>query len=151
MINQQPKTITNERNRRNREILCEITGVLKDRGYGIAENLSGRKVEEPQPNISGEFNAMGILTHATPIVLGIRIPFPKIWAFPATLWIDNRTRGAEPNNHWVLDVYGREQLENAQRLGEQLAKPYGVEVTSKVYVDQLRWRGQRLEFPGLTF
>lgn len=136
------------KNRRNRELLCEIAEKLKSRGYGVAEPLSGRRVEEPQPNKIGEYNSMGILVAAKPIVFGVPMPL-KIWAYPADLWIDNVTRGANPNEHWVLDVYGHEQLENAQRLGEQLAEPYGVSVTAKVYVDQLRWKGQPLEWPGL--
>jgi len=93
---------------------------------------------------------MGILVNAKPRILGVvPVPFIERWAYPADLWIDNRLRGAKPDEHWVLDVYGHEQLENAQRLGEQLAKPYGVKVTAKVYVNQLRWKGQRLEWPEL--
>lgn len=134
----------------NRKLLCEVADVLKGRGYGIAETLSGQKVEEPQPSYSGRYDSMGILVRAKPRILGIiPVPFVKRWAYSADLWIDNKVRGATPEDCWVLDVYGSENVDNARKLMQQIAKPYGVEVIAKVSFDELRWAGQELYLPEL--
>ncbi len=133
----------------NKVLLYDIAGVLKFSGYGIAETLSGKKVENPQPSFLGGYNSMGILVHAKPIIFGFPVPFLGSWAYPADLWIDNQVRGATPKECWVLDIYGRENIDNVKKLVEAIANPHKVRVVARVIIEDLRWEGQKLNWPEL--
>ena len=138
------------RKEQNKKLLCEIAGELTRRGYGIAETLSGQRVEEPEPSSLGNYHSMGILVRATPMIFGvIPVAFVRKWAYPADLWIDNIGRRAVPDKRWVLDVYGGENLESMRELMQQIAAPHDVEVAAKVHIDKLRWAGQELHLQDL--
>jgi len=138
---------------RKKQLLYEVADTLKSGGCGIAEILSGLRVEEPQSSVlggrhDGRYDSMGILVPATFNLFGIiPVPFLKRWAYPADLWIDNTVRGAIPDERWVLDVYGSENVDNSRKLMQQIAEPYGVEVIAKVIIDEPRWEGQELYYP----
>lgn len=151
----------NTENERNRELLQEIADALRTRGYDIAETISGVRVEEPLPTGSGAYKSMAILVPARPSVLSIKMPFQR-WAYLADLWIEcegwvrqmgmgsERKRDAKPDEHWILHAYGSNQLERVQKLGEELAKPYGVDITTWLANDagfRQREQGPELHWP----
>lgn len=137
----------NEMNDSNKQLIHEIADALTSRGYIIGESLSGKRVDEPQPDSIGQYNSIGILVDASIKIGRFTVPFTKRFAYVADLWIDNMARNAVPDERWVLDVYGSENVANAQSLVEKMAEPYGVEVAAKVSIDQTRFEGQELYFP----
>lgn len=140
--------IDKERNEQNRRLLYSLTDKLKERGFRIAENTTGKRIEYPEPSL-GKYTNIGILSPPRFKIIKFPVPFVKAH-FPGTLWIDNEIRYAEPDKHWVLDVFGKEYANHVKNLFEELAKPYGVSIETKIIIDQIRFEDQELEFPGIT-
>ena len=80
----------------------------------------------------GEGNCIGFLKdnpNRRPVTFfGIK----KVWCtrrdFIGELWLDNDCRNANIDSNWVFEVYGRENLNQLQRLAEELTKEFYVNI-----------------------
>ena len=143
--------IDQERNERNKKLLYDLSNKLKEREYAIAEPLSSKRIEFPLPSIDGVYESIGVLAKKHLILFGFNLSFirGRRMCYPGEIWIDNAIRGAEPDRKWILDVYGIHNVAPFQKLIEQLAKPYGVKIESRVSINQTRLEDQALYWPSL--
>jgi hypothetical protein len=61
-----------------------------------------------------------------------------------------KRREAKPDEHWILDAYGSNQFERVRKLGEELAEPYGVDISLRLANDAcfpLREQGPGIHWP----
>ena len=53
-------------------------------------------------------------------------------SFIGELWLDNEEMGAEYDNKWVLDVYGKENIPKLKELMIKIADKYDVPISIKL-------------------
>jgi hypothetical protein len=99
--------------------LYKIAQSLKDKGYILASNTGVREKEVY------DRNCIGILKPRKPIIkkfLGIKIPIHQRALYIADLWLKNEAREAGYSN-WVLDINGRENVNELTELVKELSEP----------------------------
>lgn len=131
----------------NKQLMYEIADILKSRGYGIADTLTGKRVDEPQPSPLERYEAIGILIPYKNNFFGI--PLWRSLAYTADLWIEHPMKNAVPNQRWVLDVYSQENLRHAKKLIEQIAYEYGLVAHVNLSMNKSRWSHGELFWPGI--
>lgn len=97
---------------------------LRKKGYEIANTIGIRENEPDQ-------GAIGILKPKHPVEKGFWVFRRKVKQralFIGTLWFDNEARGARPDKRWVLEVYGREHVQELMKLAKELAKTYAMDI-----------------------
>lgn len=57
--------------------------------------------------------------------------------FVGVIWINNKPRNAT-NDRWVLEFYGRKNLQMVQQLVVDLEKDFNTEITIKIRSDELK-------------
>jgi len=111
-----------------------IARTLKDKGYQIADS-TGMRVSEPSHDV------LGILEPRNPIeksFLGFKWNKKQRALYEGTLWINNQARGAKPDENWVLEVYGRNNVPKLTELVRELSEPKGVSVQVRLDSEQAR-------------
>ena len=104
---------------------------LRARGYKIADYL-GVRVREPDKR------AIGILKPRPPVVKRSfffrRKMLEQRALFLGTLWFTER--GADPEKLWILNVYGRENIQEMTELAEKLSQEFSIDI--RVVLDKER-------------
>jgi len=105
-------------------IFSKIVNELKGKGYKIANCLGIAELPTDKTHI-------GILKSR--ISTKRRIPkgllkFRTRALFIGTLWLNNEARGAKVDKQWILEVYGKEHLEELTEVVKKIAKRYKVNV-----------------------
>ena len=100
----------------------KVAGVLVTKGFAIAscggmvksisETTARLLVDNPNRPIEGRFLGFGGRRRRD---------------FVGSLWLSNEARRANHKN-WVLEVYGRENVARLQKLAEELARDFDVDV-----------------------
>ncbi len=101
----------------------KVAGVLATKGFviasccGCAEEISdtssiGLLVDNPNRPVGGRFLGFGGKRRRD---------------FVGVLWLSNEVRRANHKN-WVLEVYGRENVARLQKIAEELARDFEVDV-----------------------
>ena len=102
-----------------------IAKTIRDKGYEIADS-TGRKISEPPQD------ALGILEPREPIEKSFFGFFKRKEKQKAlhtgTLWVDNYVRGAKHDKNWVLEVYGRNNVQKLIELVKEFSEPKKVSV-----------------------
>ena len=101
-----------------------VAKTLRDRGYGIA-GCSGIRQTEPNHDF------VGILKQRSPIkrsLLGLHLKRKQAALHIGTLWLDNESRGAKPDENWVLEVYGRDNVTKLTELIKEFSESSHVKV-----------------------
>ena len=141
-------TIDEDRNQANKRRLEDIANTLHKSGYEIGDFSSGRIIDVPKANALGKYTDMGVIRVQPISFLGFKTPF-KVGLYLAELWIDNDARKAYPESHWVLEVYGTQQLKSAEKFAKELSQIYGLDVSTKISTEKIRLVNQEVYFPGL--
>jgi hypothetical protein len=111
-----------------------IAKTIKDKGYQIADS-TGMRVSEP-PN-----HVLGILEPKEPIeksFLGFKWKRKQRALHIGTLWLANDARGAKPDENWVLEVYGRNNVPKLTELVREFSEPKKVSVQVRLHSEQPR-------------
>lgn len=104
-----------------------VAEALRKKGYQIAD-CSGTIVDvdaTPQdffgiisPQISLKRRVLGLGSWEQ----------PRRGIHKGNLFINNDTRGARPNENWILEVYGRENVSELTEVLGEISNPFGVSV-----------------------
>ena len=100
-----------------------VIELLSERGYETT-NRHGQRVPEPDHCAVGILKPRQFQIGFGRFKFGIR----QRGLYLGILWLDDESRGARPDKEWVLDVYGRENIPESQRLAEELRRPYDVKI-----------------------
>ncbi len=93
----------------------EIAEIATKNGYLIA-NANGVRVEEPDPHV------VGILKPRDSVPRKF-LPFlyhKEKALHLGTLWVNSESKGASPDEKWVLHAYGRDSVEELTSFTEKL-------------------------------
>jgi len=96
-----------------------VAKYLRAKGYEIADCL-GIRVREPSKNV------IGILKPRPPVVRFFFFRVKQRALFLGVLWFTKR--GATPEKLWILDVYGRENIQEMTELTEKLSQEFSVDI-----------------------
>lgn len=100
----------------------EIAKVIEDNAYHVATH-TGMKVIEPLPY------ALGILEPRSTIeksIFGFRLRRKRRALHIGTLWLDSDLIGAKRYENWVLEVYGKKNVQKLTELVKKLSEEKGV-------------------------
>ena len=101
----------------------EVARILREKGYRIAD-ITGEECYEPDEDVIGILKG-GRRAPGGPIFGTL---FGKRGLFIGRIFFNNKPRGAEVGKRWVLEVYGREYVEELRELAEELSSRYGVDI-----------------------
>ena len=111
-----------------------VARALRGKGYQIG--YFGVRTDEPDSRI------VSVLVPREPVersFLWMRWKQRQPGLYVGDLWLDNPPRKATPDQHWVLEVQGRDYLEELTAVSRELSDAIGASVEVK-----LLW-----EHPGL--
>jgi len=101
-----------------------VAKFLRERGYEIADCIGMRTYT---PNRAG----IGILKPKPPVerrFLFFRLKVEQRALFIGVLWFDNKPRGAKLDKTWILEVNGREYVQELIELAKELAKIHSKDI-----------------------
>ena len=111
-----------------------IARTLRGKGYHIA-NHAGVRVSEPLQDV------LGILEPKEPIkksFLRSILNMEKRDLYIGTLFVDKESIGARPDENWILEVYGRDNVPKLTELVREHSEPRNVSVQVRLISDQPR-------------
>lgn len=118
---------------------------LLDKGYEIA-NLNG--VRESKLNHC----VFGILKPRRDIIkksfLGFKSNKKQRALFLGRVWLSDQDFGAKPDKRWVLEVYGRQNIEELTGLIKELSEPSGVDVQVRLGSEESKFEAYIMDFAG---
>ena len=104
-----------------------VSEELKKRGYCLAGHMN-LKIGKQKKSLS---SFIGILKNQKPIqkkILGIKLNKKQKAIYIGKIWFNNKSKNADENKKWILQVYGRRHLSEMTKLFNSLSKPYGVKL-----------------------
>ncbi len=120
-----------------------VAEVIRNEGYNIA-NCSGFRIENPS------YDVIGVLEPRESIerkFWKIKCMEEQRGLFIGRVWMDNDVRKARPDDNFVLEVYGRENVPKMSKLAENLVKKIeGVKI--KIVLEDENVRYEEYESDG---
>jgi len=101
-----------------------VVKLLRERGYEIADCI-GMRTHMP------DRDAVGILKPRPPVEKKFLFFHRKVKQralFIGVLWLDNKLRGAKIDKTWILEVYGREYVQELTELAKELEKTHSKDI-----------------------
>jgi hypothetical protein len=64
-------------------------------------------------------------------------------------WLENEARKAKLNKTWVLEIYGKENLERMEQLADNISKLYGIDIKIKLVSQEFSYESFTSDVPSL--
>lgn len=121
--------------------LQSIAKIIEQNGYQTASLIG----EYEKIGSSLPFGGIGILDPRVKLKRGII--FKEIRdAWPGTLWLSNKERGAVPDKNWIMEVHGRDYIGKMKELAEEISSPFGVDVDIRLSSEELQYEALPMDF-----
>ena len=114
----------------------EIARLIQGEGYSLTDSLCQR-IKDPKEFLNqdeiGIFSKVPVKISKLNLLERLleRVGIRKEGSVIGMLWLDNLNfgRNAKIDEHWYLEVNGREYIQELKDLVERISKPYDVKVT----------------------
>lgn len=117
-----------------KSLFSKIVNELKGKGYKIANCIGIAELPADKTHV-------GILKSRKPTerkILSGLLKFRKRALFIGVLWLNNKARGAEVDKRWILEVYGKEDVEELTEVVKRIAEHYNVDIVINLESDRPR-------------